>query len=474
MRTVYKFLSLIPAALATAAAVSCTGAAQDEAPALKPRLVVLTDISPSYIEPDDNESAVHLLSYADRFEIEAIATNVGWSCEPCPPEWLEVLLNVANAYEKDLPNLAKRSSQTSFKSLEEENGKQELGYWPSADYIRSRCVHGSVNGGFQALGPDNDSDGSELLIRLADEDDPRPIYVTAWGGANTLSQAIWKVKQTRSPEELRKFVRKFRLYTITDQDMGFMRARDHEYSSHKWLLTEFKEDLMFVWDESAWMNQNNLGRSSWENYEKLIQPMGALGAAYPKFKFGVEGDTPSFLNCLPTGLNDPEDPTQVGWGGVHYWGPSADGVSESWTNCKDPVRSISNEYERQFFPDEFNDFAARMQWAATGNGNVNPVVVVDGKGGLAPIEVSVSAGKKVSFDASKSFDPDGDALSFRWWVQKQPEGDILPVLEGADAAKVSFTVPEDAAGKKIHLVCEVHDSGEFQLVAYRRVILSVK
>ena len=78
---------------------------------------------------------------------------------------------------------------------------------------------GCIYGGIKAIGEKNDSPGSELLIKLADEDDPRPIYVAAWGGANTLAQAIWRVKQTRSVDEVSDFVKKFRLYTITDQDM---------------------------------------------------------------------------------------------------------------------------------------------------------------------------------------------------------------------------------------------------------------
>ena len=54
---------------------------------------------------------------------------------------------------------------------------------------------GSERGGIKVIGEDNDSPGSQLLIRLADEDDTRPIYVAGWGGANTLAQAIWRVKQ---------------------------------------------------------------------------------------------------------------------------------------------------------------------------------------------------------------------------------------------------------------------------------------
>ena len=163
-------------------------------PALKPRLVVCTDIAPADVEPDDMESMVRLMAYADRFEIEAIITTVGWNCDPYPTEWREYLTRVIDAYRHDVPNLMKRSQQQTFLPIEQENSRQLLGYWPSADYIASRAVMGSQRGGIKVIGEGNDSPGSDLLIRLADEDDPRPIYVAAWGGANTLAQAIWRVK----------------------------------------------------------------------------------------------------------------------------------------------------------------------------------------------------------------------------------------------------------------------------------------
>ena len=49
---------------------------------LKPRLVVMTDIGDCDVEPDDMESAIRLMAYADMFEIEAIMTTVGWNCDP--------------------------------------------------------------------------------------------------------------------------------------------------------------------------------------------------------------------------------------------------------------------------------------------------------------------------------------------------------------------------------------------------------
>ena len=443
---------------------------------LKPRLVVCTDIAPADVEPDDMESMVRLMAYADMFEIEALITSVGWNCDPYPAEWAEYLQRVIEAYRKDVPKLMRRSGQQEFMPLEDENKQQYIGYWPSADYVKSRAVMGSIHGGIKAIGADNDSPGSELLIRLADEDDTRPIYVAAWGGANTLTQAIWRVKQTRSAEELKKFVRKFRIYTITDQDMQYSMRMNRSYSSHMWLRKEFADDLQFVWDEGTWQEQCELGKRHWQQHKDNIQGRGALGGEYPTYKWGVEGDTPSFLYVMPNGLNNPEDPHQCGWAGYHERGMCADSLTTAWTSWQEPVRSISVGYKQRFYPDELNDFMARMQWAAEGKGNLNPYVVIPND----TINITVTKKKKVkkgtmislSLDASKSFDPDGDNLQFSWW--QQPEiGKTKVKIEQADQPIATLRIPADAKGDTIHIICEVHDDGPYHLPAYRRIIIKI-
>ena len=430
---------------------------------LKPRLVVCTDIAPADVEPDDMESMVRLMAYADMFEIEALITSVGWNCDPYPAEWAEYLQRVIEAYRKDVPKLMRRSGQQEFMPLEEENKQQYIGYWPSADYVKSRAVMGSIHGGIKAIGADNDSPGSELLIRLADEDDTRPIYVAAWGGANTLAQAIWRVKQTRSAEELKRFVRKFRIYTITDQDMQYSMRMNRSYSSHMWLRKEFADDLQFVWDEGTWQEQCELGKRHWQQHKDNIQGRGALGGEYPTYKWGVEGDTPSFLYVMPNGLNNPEDPHQAGWAGYHERGMCADSLTTAWTSWQEPVRSISVGYKQRFYPDELNDFMARMQWATEGKGNLNPYVVIPND----TINITMIP---LTLDASKSFDPDGDNLQFSWW--QQPEiGKTKVKIEQADQPIATLRIPADAKGDTIHIICEVHDDGPYHLPAYRRIII---
>ena len=440
----------------------------------KPRIVVMTDIGPADVEPDDNESAVRLLAYADRFEIEAICTTVGWNCDPYPVKWAEYLYRVVDAYATDVQNLMKRSGQESFMPEAKEDGRQKLGYWPSARYIRSRSVMGSQQAGIGVIGEGNDSEGSKLMIRLLKENDDRPIWVLSWGSSNTLAQALWRLKRECTAEQLKEYLHKLRIYTITDQDMQYSMRMQRDYSSHMWMRREFKDDLLFVWDESAWLNQNELGKQNWDKYASLIQGKGQMGKVYPTFKWGVEGDTPSFLHVMPNGLNDSDDPTQVGWGGYHVHGISPDNTTYSWTNWQQPVKNISDRYEKRFYPDEFNDFAARMQWADEGKGNRNPVVTVNGKQGIRPIHRNATAGKQFRINAAKSYDPDGDHVTFNWWQQPEAgSGGLITGIQGYDGPEIVLTFNAEDRGKTIHLICEVHDDGPYHLVAYRRIIVHI-
>ena len=108
---------------------------QAENKELKPRLVVCTDIAPADVEPDDMESMVRLMAYADQFEIEALITSVGWNCDPYPTEWAQYLQRVIEAYRQDVPKLMQRSKQKNFLAFDKERKQQYIGYWSSADYL---------------------------------------------------------------------------------------------------------------------------------------------------------------------------------------------------------------------------------------------------------------------------------------------------------------------------------------------------
>ena len=437
---------------------------------LKPRIVVLTDVSTW--ETDDSESLVRLLVHADLFEIEGLVYTTGWSLEETRDDFIQLIHDAINAYEKDLPNLKKRSSQTDFS---QDDDQQCIGYWPSPEYLRERTMFGSRKRGIDQLGKENISDGSNLIIELADEDDDRPLWILVWGGGNTLAQAIWQVQQERSVEELKAFLQKVPTYAITDQDRSYKEGTPYDISSHQWMRREFEKDLMFLWDECAWKYQNGTGRKNWDEYAQHIQTHGNLGTVYPKYKYGVEGDTPSFLHVLPNGLNNPMDPDQVSWGGYFEWGVGPDNVTYAYTNHQGEAQDICNKYEAYFYPATFNNFAARMDWAAEGKGNRNPVVTLNRDKTLTPVVVEKKPGKTIILDASKSYDPDGDQLNFKWWVLPEA-GTYDQTLEIPDnnSDKIRIKIPGNSAGKTIHIICEVTDNGEPELKRYRRVIIQSK
>ncbi len=434
---------------------------------LKPRIVVLTDISTW--ETDDSESLVRLLVYADRFEVEGLIFTTGWSLAETRDDFLQLIHQAIDAYEKDLPRLMKRSGQTGF--LEDES-RQSLGYWPSPDYLRKRTMTGSRKRGMEFIGKENVSEGSQWIIKQADETDDRPLWVLVWGGGNTLAQAIWQVKQERSEEALKAFLQKIPTYAITDQDRSYESGTPFDISSHQWMRREFEQDLKFLWCECAWKHHNDTGRKNWEEYALQIQSHGNLGKVYPKYKYGVEGDTPSFLHVMPNGLNNPLEPGEVGWSGYFEWGPGPDEVTRAYTNHKGKAFDICSRYFFYFYPAIFNDFAARMDWAADGSGNRNPEVVINGRKGLDHIIIKSSPGRKIRLDASGSSDPEKDRLTFKWWVL--PEAGTYKqelAIPGSDTNRITLKVPSGSAGKSIHLICEVIDNGVPQLTSYRRIII---
>ena len=433
---------------------------------LKPRLVVLTDISTW--EPDDHESLIRLMVHADMYEIEAIIISTGWSIKNIDHvrHYKEIATGVIDAYQKDLPNLIKRSNQNGFY---QDNEKQEIGYWPSADYLKKRTMFGSSLMGKDKISADNKSDGSNFIIQLADEDDDRPLWVTFWGGGNTLAQSIWQVQQTRSKSDLKKFLKQLRVYAITDQDRP--QKSGFESSSHAWMRQNFSDNLLFMWDECAWKYQNGTGKSNWSEYEKNIQNHGSLGSQYPKYKYGVEGDTPSFLHVLPNGLNNPDEPTQSSWGGYFIWGSGEDNIGYSYVNYKENEYNTCRKYMDLFYPAIFNNFTARMDWAKEGEGNRNPIVAIDGDHSIDILTKRPSQGTTVVLDASASSEPDGDTLNYKWWIQPEA-GTFTGTVNilNSDSNKATVEIPANSAGKSFHVVCEVTDNGTPELTSYRRII----
>jgi hypothetical protein len=69
-----------------------------------------------------------------------------------------------------------------------------------------------------ATGPDRMTAGGEALVRAFERDDPRPLWITVWGGANTLAHALLHLRADRPAAEVDRQVSRLRVYSISDQD----------------------------------------------------------------------------------------------------------------------------------------------------------------------------------------------------------------------------------------------------------------
>jgi hypothetical protein len=107
--------------------------------------------------------------------------------------------------------------------------------------------------------------------------------------------------------------------------------------------------------------------------------------------------------------------------------------------------------------------------------NHPPVAGFDNDAAGKPIHLNAKPGERVRLSAAGSSDPDGDRLSFRWFVYREAGTyDGVARIEKADTAEAVLAVPADAAGKAVHVVLEVTDSGTPPLTRYRRVVVAVK
>src|SRR6186997_2242678 len=89
--------TLVPIALLIATVVNCGLAVE------RHRVVVSTDIGGT--DPDDFQSMVHLLVYADVFDLEGLVSS------PYGPGRKEHILQVIDQYERDFPNLQTYSNR---------------------------------------------------------------------------------------------------------------------------------------------------------------------------------------------------------------------------------------------------------------------------------------------------------------------------------------------------------------------------
>ena len=444
----------------------------------KSRVLVLTDIE---ADPDDTQSLIRFLLYSNQFDVEGFiaTTSIHQKGRVAP----ESILKILDAYGKVQPNLL----------------RHEQGY-RTRDELKAKVKKGSAAYGMQAVGEGKDSDGSDWIINALDKTDDRPLWISVWGGPNTLAQALWKIKKTKTAAAAERLYRKIRVYTISDQDdsgpwirknfpgVFYIVTPGYNYARATWLGVAFPlpgSNTEVVSNE--WLSKN------------IQQGHGPLGAAYPDVAYGMEGDTPAFLNLINNGLNDPEHPNFGGWGGRYElylpkfedsnqgrfrrenWPKDEPETRPIWTNANDSIVSpvdkksyIGNRETIWRWRTEFqNDFAARMMWTTKAFDECNHPPVPK----LAHADnFTVKSGQMFHLNADGTTDPDGDSMSYLWFQYREAgtyEGNVSFSPYAPNLYDLPVTAPVVESEKTIHFILKVTDKGAPALSRYKRVIVTV-
>lgn len=254
------------------------------------RVLVSTDTGGT--DFDDFQSMVHVLLYADVFDLE------GFVSSPCGGSGRkEHILRVIEHYAQDYPTLRTYSAR-----------------YPTPDALRAMTRQGETETA-PYEGVRRATEGSDWIVQCARRDDPRPLHLLVWGGIEDLAQALHD-----APDILPKL----RVYYIGGPNKKWSPDAYHYIATHHPTLWMIESNSTYY----GWfVGGNQTGDLAADAFaEAHAAGRGALGEYFAhgipfdgKQRTSLKmGDTPAVASLLH---GDPAQPYQPGWGGryVRAW-----------------------------------------------------------------------------------------------------------------------------------------------------------
>lgn len=290
------------------------------------RVLVSTDIGGS--DEDDMQSLVHLLVYADLFDLEGLVSS------PPGAGRARHIQEILGVYALDYPRLRATSHR-----------------YPSPESLRAMTTQGAIDPA-PAAGWSQPTDGSRWIIRQARRADPRPLYVLVWGSITDVAQAVHGAPDIKS---------RIRVYYVASWN------RQQDPSSFAYLDTHHR-DLWLIYADTTfrgwYMGGNQEGDLDNARFVRdHVCGRGALGDLFCRLSPALGrsatgrikmGDTPSVAYLM---RGNPDDPTGEHWGGRFV--PHPDGRPHWWVDDPDPAWKVADragartvsQYREQFLRD---------------------------------------------------------------------------------------------------------------------------
>jgi hypothetical protein len=311
-----------------------------------------------------------------------------------------------------------------------------------------------------------------------DRDDPRPVWYSDWGtdqggATNNLRRALERVRRERGQNGYAKFKERLRIVVQDGIAQQITNAPDWNF----WLNT-FQPPL----DGKRWYHRFSALTAKAGGFDlkrDVLTGHGPLGALYPTNTTHPqkEGDTMTFLYLVPTGMNDPMQPTWGSWAGRYGLNEKEKPRPYYWANQQDAWEGTTHRDNtlKRWAVHLQNDFRARLNWCVVGPKKANhppaPHCQGDGTGNI--LFVKARAGVPFPLSAAGTTDADGDRVGYRWYVY--PEAGTYAgkaIIDDATSAKATLHLPADVGGRTIHVILEVTDNGAPPLTRYRRVVVT--
>ena len=250
----------------------------------RPRILITTDIGGT--DPDDNQSMMHYLLYCNEFDCEGLISSPSFG-EGNKSE----ILRMIDIYEMDLPKL----------KLHNQEARAPYALYPSPEYLRSITKQGR-HGRVPLAGYSTPTEGSEWIVRCANKQTHRPLYILVWGGLDDVAQALHD-----APE----IAKKIRIYWIGGPNKKW------GINAYTYIIENFP-DIWMIENNSTYRGfiakYKNPDRWNGGFYDYYVKGNGYLGADFYNYLQGKPklGDTPSLLYMMD---GDPANPERESWGG---------------------------------------------------------------------------------------------------------------------------------------------------------------